>query len=108
MADARERAATHPRVLPLGVLPHKEHVDVGGETTRQRSRYTGQQPRGTQIGPEIEGLPNRERLSPERDMVGHRRPAAGAHENGVVGAKDGGPLGRHHRSMLGVVVRAPR
>ena len=55
-----------------------------------------EQPRRTEVRPEVEPLTERQEQPPERDVVGHRRIADGAEQHGVVLAHDLERVGRHH------------
>ena len=99
-------AATHARVLALGVLAHEEHVD------RRRARERGGDPVEEacrpQVRPEIEPLAERQQQPPQGHVIRHARVADGAEEHGVVCAHDLERVGRHHRPGFVEVGRAPR
>src|SRR5262249_3154072 len=101
------RPAADARVLALGVLAEEEHVDVLRPAACERGRDPLQQPDGTQVGPEVEPLPDLEDQAPEREVVGHRPVTDRAHQHGGVAVEDLAPVGGHHPAVLVPVGRAP-
>ena len=78
-----------------------------GRATGERPWDPRQQPTGTQVGPEVEPLPELEDRAPERDVVGHGRIADRAEQDGPGAVELLGPVLRHHPSVLVVEGRAP-
>ncbi len=101
-------ATTDPRILTLVVLANDQHVDVGGRLARQRTDHARQQPNRAEIDVLLEVPTNRDQEPPQRDMVGHARPADSAQQDRISGAEQFEPVGGHHRPGVGITLAAPR
>ena len=67
------RAAADAGVLALGVLAHEHHVDIAGRTAGERARHALEQPHGTDVGPQVEALADRQQQPPSVTCPAVRR-----------------------------------
>src|SRR5437588_1475009 len=102
-----EEAAAHFRIFALGVLAHDDEVDLPRRAAGQRRRHAGQEPDGPQVDVLIELPADGDEQSPERDVIGHARPAHRAELDGVVLADLLEAVLRHHPAGLEVPRAAP-
>ncbi len=101
------RAPADARVLALGVLAHEHHVDVAGRAARKCARHALEQPHGTDVGPQVEALADRQQQPPERDVVGDVGPPDGAEQDRIECEQALDRVRRHHHAVLDPVVGTP-
>ena len=100
-----KQAATHGRILALGVFTHDHHVDVAHLAIRQRTGHAGHEADWAQVNVLVELAPELEQRAPQRDVVGHLlRPAHRAKEDRIEGLELLEPIVRHHLAVCQVVV----
>jgi hypothetical protein len=101
------QAAAHAAVLPLGVLAHADHVDVGGAAVGERRADAGHQAHRPQVHVLPEPLPQRQDQLARRDRVRHARVADRAEIDRVELQELVAPVGVEHLPLFEVVVAAP-
>jgi hypothetical protein len=110
--DLRLEPAVRPPadtgVLALRVLAHEEHVHVARAAPSERAGNPRQQAAWPEVRPQVQPLADLEDHPPEGNMVGHRRIADRAEEDGVVVAQGLKRVLRHHPPVFVVVGGAPR
>ncbi len=80
---ALEHAATELAVLALGVLAHHPEVDVARLAVGERRRHALEQAHGAEVHIFVEVATDRDQEAPQRDVIGHARPADGAQEDAL-------------------------
>ena len=99
--------AAGPDVFALGILPDDDKIDIAGLFIAQRTGHAGQQEAGAEIGVLVEPLADRQPQPPERDVVGHARPADRTEEDRVELRQPLQRVVRHQRAVGQVVLTAP-
>ena len=94
-------------ILALVVLAHDEVVDVAGLAVGERRLEAVEEAHGAQIDVLLEAAADRDQQAPQRDVIGHARPAHRAQVDRVVLGDLVEPVGRHHGAGLGEALARP-
>ena len=102
------QASAEPGVLPFGVFPHADHVDICRRPARERRGDTGQKTHRPQIDVLLEALAQRQDQLPDRDVIGHARVANRAEKDRLELLELIEPVRIHHPALAAVELAAPR
>jgi len=95
------------RVLPLVVLAHDQHVDVGGTAAGERRAHALEQPHRPQVHVLVELAADRDEEPPQGNVVRHAGKAHRAQVDGLEATELLEPVLRHHAAGARVHLAAP-
>ena len=107
VVGALEHAAADRGVLALGVLAHDPEIDVARLAIGQRAGHALEQPHRAQVHVLVEVAADRDQQSPQRNVVGHARPADGAEEDALERLELLHAVVRHHLAGLHQPIARP-
>ncbi len=107
VVGALEHAAADRAVLALGVLAHDPEVDLARLAVGERRRHAFEQAHGTQVHVLVEVAADRDQQAPQRDVIGHARPAHGAEEDALESLQGFHAVVRHHLAGLHQPIARP-
>ena len=101
------RSTAHPGVLAFGVFTHDDPIEILGTTTFQGRVDARQYAGGSNVGVLIKTLANLQAQAPQGHMIRNVWVTRRTKQDGVFGDQVFQSIGRHHHTVLAIIIAAP-